>query len=332
VLTSDILQLLENEPIGFVDVGARGGVHPLVDLIAGAVAVLGFEPDEAECARMRADPDLQNRYARVDIEPCALADREGTATLHQIVASTNTSLRPTNPTFLSRYNMVKWHEVGQSSIGTTTLDSILFTTRANEPHWGEAIKIDTQGTEHEILIGARRMLEQRTLFACIEVSFCELYIGQKLFAEVELLMREVGLSFYGFGSIFSRSRKSLDKRRYWGRERLFQADAYFFRDPFDPGNAGRSFSRRDTIVLAVFALLAGYHDFGVELVANAPDDLALIRDAIISNASLPDGAGLAQMRGLLAAIEARPDQENVLIGRFVDERRTRNDFYDVVQP
>lgn len=329
MLSCDILRLLGNEPIGFVDVGARDGVHPLIDPIARAVAVLGFEPDQAECARMRADPDLKNRFARIDIEPSALADREGTAILHEIAAATNTSLRPTHPTFVSRYNMVKWHEVGQSSIETTTLDRVLFAGRANEPNWGEALKIDTQGTEHEILTGARQTLQERTLFACIEVSFCELYVGQKLFSEVELLMREFGLSFYGFGNVFSRSRKSLDKRSYWGRERLFQADAYFYRDPFDPGNATRKFSRRSRIILAIFALLGGYHDFALELLANAGDDLAVIYDAVIAKASVPSGAGRVQVRELLSAIEARPDQENVLIGKFVDERRLRNDFHDV---
>src|SRR5687768_7800084 len=110
MLASELNRLLEGDPIGFVDIGARGGVHPLIDPVAPAVAVLGFEPDKAECARMRADQALKDRYASLEVEPFALADRVGTATLHEIVAPTNTSLRPTNLTFVSRYDMVKWHE------------------------------------------------------------------------------------------------------------------------------------------------------------------------------------------------------------------------------
>ena len=98
--------------------------------------------------------------------------------------TTNSSLRAPNQRFVDRYAMTKWHEVGQSPIETTTLDDVLFSRRAAEPDWGEAVKIDTQGTEYEILLGARRTLQERTLFLCVEVSFCELYCGQRLFSDV----------------------------------------------------------------------------------------------------------------------------------------------------
>ena len=328
----ELLRLLDGEPIGFVDIGARGGVHPLIEPIAPAVAVLGFEPDQAESARMLADPHLQGRYARVEIEACALADRDGPAVLHEIIAPTNTSLRPTNPVFVKRYDMAKWHEVGQSQVQTTTLDRVLFEQRAGEPRWGEALKVDTQGTEHEILEGARRTLSERTAFVCVEVSFCELYVGQKLFSEIELLLREFGLSFYGFDHVFSRSKRSLDKTRQWGRERLFQADAYFFRDPNDPLNVGRPCSERQRIILAAFALLTGFHDFALELLEGSGKDVPGLKAAVIAAAVLPAESSAGQARELLEAIEARPQDANVLIGKFVDARASRGDYFDVPEP
>ena len=36
-------------PIGFIDVGARGGSHVLVEPIHTHVSFLGFEPDQEEC-------------------------------------------------------------------------------------------------------------------------------------------------------------------------------------------------------------------------------------------------------------------------------------------
>jgi FkbM family methyltransferase len=319
-------------PIGFIDVGARGWVHPLIDPLAPAMAVLGFEPDQAECERMNADPELRGRYARMELVPVALAEQDGPATLHEIIAPTNTSLRSPNPVFVSRYDMVKWREVGQTQITTTTLDRVLFESRADEPFWGEALKIDTQGTEHEILLGARRTLTERTLFACIEVSFCELYVGQKLFSEIELLMREFGMSFYGFDNNSTRSRRALDKRRYAGKERGFQADAYFFKDPFDPANVGRPVTRRQRAILATFALLSGYHDFALELVDGAGEDFEPLRAEMLAKAALPAQKGREDARSLLDAIEARPEDANVLVGKFVDRRRAFNDYNDVVLP
>jgi FkbM family methyltransferase len=327
-LGSEILRRLGGRPIGFVDVGARGGVHPLIDPIAAAIAVMGFEPDVAECQRMRDDATLRRRYAKFEIEATALSDRAGTATLYEISASTNSSLRAPNPVFVQRYEMSKWGIVGRSTLETQALDEVLFARPTHESYWGEALKIDTQGTEFEILMGARRTLSERTLFLCVEVSFCELYEGQRLFSDVERLLREFGFAFYGFDRVYNRSRKRLDKACYWGRERQIQADAYFFRDPFDPVSPGRRLDERARLILATFAHLTGYHDFALELLEKA-DDGAALRAAIMAQAELPREKARDAVRQLAAAVEAHPKDSNVLVGKFVDERRVRNDFFDV---
>jgi FkbM family methyltransferase len=327
--TSTIFRLLGGRPIGFVDVGARGGVHPLVEPIGEAVAVLAFEADATECERLRRDGALARRYARLDIEAAGLSNSAGAAVLHHLSAPTNSSLRAPNAHFVSRYDMAKWREVGQSTIETTTLDEVLFSRRSLEAHWGEAVKIDTQGTEHEILLGAGRMLRERTLFLCVEVSFCELYAGQKLFSEVELLLRAAGFSFYGFDRVFNRSRKALDKRSHWGRERVIQADAYFFKDPFDCDGAARMFEPRALVILASFALMTGYHDFALELVKQLDDAAADLRQAIMAQAQLRAQTSRLEARRLVDTIDAQPEHANILVGKFVDERRGRNDYFDI---
>lgn len=320
--------LLGEQPIGFIDIGARGGVHPLVEDIAASVAVLGFEPDAEECRRIGQSAD-QTRFAELAIEPAALYDRKGTATLHEIVAPTNSSLLAPNPKFVRRYDMRKWHEIGSSKVETTTLDEVIFNRLTARPHWGEVLKIDTQGTEFEILVGAERTLTQRALFLCIEVSFCELYLGQKLFSDVEIYLRQRGFAFYGFDRIFNRSRKTLDKRTNWGRERMIQADAFFFRDPFDGLAATRAIDRRSRLVMAIFATITGFHDFALELIEEF-DDVGAFRDAILQRAQLsPEKAG-AEVGALREAIKEKPTEANVLVGRFVDQRRGLNDYFDVI--
>jgi FkbM family methyltransferase len=329
LLASAILRLLGDRPIGFVDVGARGGVHPIVDPIGPAVAVLGFEPDPAESERLRGDRSLMQRYARLQIETAALADRIGPATLYEVSAPTNSSLRSPNSVFVERYGMTKWHTVGQVPIDTTTLDHVLFERRQSESEWGEAIKIDTQGTEYEILLGAARTLRERTMFVCVEVSFCELYVGQKLFSDVELLLRQHGFAFYGFDRTFNRSRKSLDKRNCWGRERPIQADAYFFKDPFDRNpDFVRPANRRIWTILAAFAFMTGYHDFALELLERLDEPTGELRRAVLAQSELPVETSRSDARELLRSIEAHPENANVLVGKFVDRRRSRNDYFD----
>jgi hypothetical protein len=222
--------------------------------------------------------------------------------------------------------MEKWREIRRTDLTTTTLDEVL-ARKASAVPWGEMIKVDTQGTEFEILDGARRTLRERTCFLCIEVSFCELYRGQKLFSDVEKLLRDLGFSFYGFDRVFNRSRKALDKRDEWGRERMIQADAYFMRDPGDRPTDPRG--RREVAVTAVGAFIAGYHDLALELVgAIGPDADAFARE-VRRQAALSAGDAVSAVENLNEAVHADPKHANVHVGKFVDERRRRNDYYDM---
>ena len=117
------------QPLGFVDVGARGGVHELVEPVARCTAVLGFEPAADECARLRAELASGSPWARCEIEPQALAARPGRADLHVLSAATNSSLRPPNTAFTERYGMDKWRELERTELEVTTLDQVLFEQR-----------------------------------------------------------------------------------------------------------------------------------------------------------------------------------------------------------
>jgi len=327
-------EALRATPLGFVDVGARGGVHELVDPIARHTAVLGFEPAADECARLRAEIAAGSPWARCEIEPQALAARPGRAALHLLSAPTNSSLRAPNVAFLERYRMDKWREVGRDVLEVTTLDEILFAQRPSEKHWGEIVKLDTQGTEWEILRGARRMLRERTVAVVCEVSFCELYQGQRLFSEVELLLRRRGFAFYGFASLHHRSQRALDKRHTAGRERALYADAVFLRDPLPGGTASLlpEPTLRQLHVLFTAALLLGYGDFALELArATWADGAEAARiEALVWRASAvePESAVDAAL-ALAGRVSLAPHLANVAVGRFVDARRWCWDYDDV---
>ncbi len=230
-----------DQPLGFVDIGARGGVHPLVEPIASWVSVLGFEPDAAAA-----------KDAKMDCFRMALSNRKGAAILYRCAASTNDSLLPINQQFVDRYNMIKFQQVGQEEVETETLDRVLSVL----PEQGEFLKLDTQGTEYEILSGAVRTLHEHTAAIYCEVEFAEIYKNQHLFGDIQTFLRGHYFSFIGFDNMSYRSRTP-----WKGRERLLHADALFIKDPIE-----HALTPRQNAVAAMACMLCGYDDFAKEII------------------------------------------------------------------
>ena len=323
---------LRQQPLGFIDVGARGGIHDLVLPLAGATAVLGFEPDGEECRRLKLEMASCSPWAKFAVEPWALAEKEGQASLYVQTMSTNSSLRLYNPDFVQRYQMARDH-VDTISVPIATLDRLLFEDRAKETNWGEFIKLDTQGTEFEVLQGARRTLAERTVAVFSEVTFFESYRGQKLFSEVEMLLREQGFSFYGFASMHTRACKLLNKRQSAACERAYFADAVFFKDPLPGGLASATMSQRQQLVLFTCAMLLGYYDFALQLALDtwAKDDEAeRIKLFVQGQAAQAAAQSVQEARKQMESFLSAPDRAIVQLGRIVDQRRHFSDYDNVL--
>ncbi len=331
--TSAPAATLRQTPLGFVDVGARGGVHDVVDAIAGITAILGFEPDREEIARLRGELAQGTPWARCEMEPIALGDKSGPAQLHLLSAPTNHSLRPPNQGFTDRYRMGKWKQTGVLPLQTRPLDEILFGPRADEPFWGEFLKLDTQGTEYEILEGCGRTLRERTVAVITEVEFFQIYEGQRLFSDVELLLRKHGFSFYGFNTLHYRSCRQLDKRREVGRERTFHTDAIFFKDPLPGGPFRGGLSARQQHVLFVCALLTDYYDFALELACTTwarGEEADRIQRLVHALAAWPPRQSHDEVLALAERVRATPEDANVELGKFVDRFRHLPDYDDMM--
>lgn len=326
---------LQMQPLGFIDIGARGGAHDLVEPIAKNTAVLGFEPDEEECIRLMKNPDVYNPWAKFLLKPIALADEQGQAELKLLSANTNHSLLYPNEKFTTRYNMNKWQVVGQCMLKTDTLDNILFRQEIDDYPWGEFIKLDTQGTEYEILLGSLKVMSERTVAIMTEVAFCELYKDQKLFSDVEILLRKCGFSFYGFTTLHTRSKKYLDKKSNVTRERVIYSDAIFFKDPLAGGYA-KSVSERKVYALFTVSLLLGYYDFAYELAKEtwlkASDQAEAMRvDALIRSLSnMPAEKTERDLFSLVETVKQNPELANIAVGGFIDKRRGFCDYDDVL--
>jgi FkbM family methyltransferase len=335
--STSVADTLSKQPLGFIDVGARGGTHDMVYAIARQTAVLGFEPDINECNRLLGIERVVSPWANFQLESLALAEVTQEVSLHLLSEPNNHSLLPPNADFARRYNMVKWQQVGTTLLNAVSLDSVLFGSRVEENYWGEFIKLDTQGTEFEILKGATQTLNQRCVAIVAEVSFCELYKGQKLFSNVEQLLRDHGFSFYGFMPIHTRSRKLLDKHTHITVERALYADAIFFKDPLAGGNCSEiDLTIRQQQVLFTVAILLNFYDFALELACgtwlrNANDSERTSIDRLVKSlAELPITQSIQAVEDLQKQVKLRPELANLSVGNFVDRRRRICDFDDIL--
>lgn len=174
------------------DVGSRWGASDAWFRLAPLARLIGFEPDPEECRRLNA---LSAEHGRQEISyPVALGSEDGQATLHITREPACSSLyRPSEAVLRQFPSLRQIMTVDRtSSVPIRRLDG-----------WASAecvdridfIKLDTQGSELDILRGAGALL-QTCLGIEVEVEFSALYEGQPLFADVDAYLRSCGFTLW----------------------------------------------------------------------------------------------------------------------------------------
>jgi FkbM family methyltransferase len=142
--TAIVLQLLRSVA-DFVDVGANIGWYTLVaaHALAGRGHVHSFEPDPAHLTKLRTNVAV-NRLGNVTVNDWALSDRTGTARLflNDVNRGDNSLLPSATRTRSATVNVARLDDYSALSSERPLV-----------------IKIDVQGTELDVLTGARRLLE-----------------------------------------------------------------------------------------------------------------------------------------------------------------------------
>ncbi|HYL89112.1 MAG TPA: FkbM family methyltransferase [Burkholderiales bacterium] len=314
-----LTQRFRSEPLGLIDVGSLGGVHPVAEPAAALIQALCFEPDEEAFHALERQYASPAPYAAVKVMRDALGGtRSSSRDLYVAKVPTNTSLLEPNPRFISRYRAERFLVDRVIKVATRPLDEV-----APAP-FGEIIKLDTQGSEHEILEGAKRLLDERCVAVFCEVEFFQVYRGQKTLSDIDVLLRQHGFALYGVYPHY-RSTKSLDPAREHTEERLMWADAVFFRDPFDDLNAGKTLSPRAIDCLILAAWLTGFYDFAIELTQKCVAE-GEGRDALIRVAR---EAAQAAASVLMKDYRGRTPQSYLELRKFVDRHITNSstDFF-----
>ncbi len=203
----------------YIDVGAMGGISLYWKQLLNHCHVIAFEPDEREFIKLKSD-------AHITYLPYALYHSSQDLRFYISRDQGKSSIYPPNMALLKdfpddqRYETIQEIEFSREKV--KSLDEALATAGIKEVDF---IKIDTQGSELDILKGAKANLD----LLCgveLEVEFAPLYKGQALFRDVDAFMDEKGFQLMNL-------RRSWWKRKkytgYIGSGQLVFGDALYFR-------------------------------------------------------------------------------------------------------
>jgi len=146
-VTREILSELRDDDV-FYDIGANVGYYTCAALKNGVKSVHAFEPDPVAASVLRLNLRLNGLMGTsCQVMEMALGCRVGSGTFHRshVSNSGRSGFRPVDA-------------VASFEVPIETIDSLITAERAPAP---TVLKVDVEGLEHEVLLGARRLLEGR---------------------------------------------------------------------------------------------------------------------------------------------------------------------------
>lgn len=278
---------IESDPVVLVDAGARGGLEePWSGLNDNALKVIGFEPDEEECERLKSACASNRTYL-----PVGLWSGEGMVKIHRADTSSCSSVYPPHFELLAKYHEQHWkprvtRQVVQ--VPCTTLDKVLKDAKLE----CDFLKIDTQGSEYEVLQGAQASLKTSIFGVLVETWTSEVHKGQHLTGDILTMMAALGFALFDINVAAAWKRRHDGLPDMAGKAQITGLDLLLFKE----SNAWLGARNRLTKVLkaAAIAEVYGFPDYAVELLGATaelnPSEggmLRLARDMVIQNFQPP---------------------------------------------
>lgn len=300
-----ILKALQVSGLGVVDVGARDGFHPSLLEWAPLVHLVGFEPDVEAWRRLQGQATDPLPFRSIRYLPWALSDTDGTRTLHVCRSRAVSSLCRPNRTFLDQFpNAERFDVVQTCEIPVRSLNSLVRDTDAVMPPYIGLIKVDTQGSELDVLRGASGLLNEQVVGVEVEVEFSPMYEAQPLFRDVDTYLAGLGFSLFKLHRLhWVRTSEEMVAEANAGQ--LVFADAVYLKHPVQ--EQARGLTAQQAQALIVVALLYDLHDVALE-VASSPGlarepDTASVREMIVRRSRrLGRRGGLGNLMGLLRGL------------------------------
>lgn len=247
------LEIFKSSPITIIDIGSRGGFEKRWDIYNTQAKIIGFEPDTNECERLNKSAKLNTVH-----HPVALSRRKCRRTFYIAEHSAASGFYRPYTRYLSRLPEMANREI-KDTIITNTIDLDSFLSE-NGISAVDFIKIDTEGSEMDIVLGAQRILKSSVLGLSLELMFNKQREGEPLFSEADLILRSLGFELYDL-PVFRSARRVLSPHMFsdnagpTNKGQITWTQAVYFRDGFDEIKFGDLIEKWDPIRILKMASL-----------------------------------------------------------------------------
>lgn len=261
LLNESFGEFFRQNPLQICDVGARGELFkPFNQVPDDRLKIFGFEPDAKEAERLSKIYDPARRV----YFPTGLWEKTEAVKLSYARHAGNSSIHPPDMERLKAlFPNQHWDTRDPKEIidiHVSSLDDIA----AEHPMDCDLLKVDTQGSEYEILKGAEKQLSRSISFVLLETWTFEVHKGQALSGKIMEWMNGRGFELVRVYQGADWHRKQVSQLEEPGLRTLIGLDLLFARRTHD--TAGKS------VKAASLAELYGFPDLALQILENAPVD------------------------------------------------------------
>ncbi len=255
---------LGNLKIRFFDIGAADGLNENNLFLAPILDVTGFEPDQRSFENLSKILESQG-IRNYKVLPFSLNREKGEVDFFLTSKATCSSMYEPDLSIAESYRVIpKFFPMEK-----TTTDCVKLDDQIDYADW---IKLETQGSELDILNGALRVLENWAVVQT-EVEFFPIYKNQPVFDEIAQFLRHRGFQVFdikvsGWNEPYLRN----SVHAVGGSKTPLFGDAVFIKEEFLPWNLNTVESEQILIVLILisykklglaYSILAKAKDIGV---------------------------------------------------------------------
>ncbi|WJI26554.1 FkbM family methyltransferase [Thermosynechococcus sp. B1] len=164
-------------------------------IFAPNLRIYGFDADADACDEANTALAAQGITWFERHYPLTLGKEVGESTLYITNAIHCSSLYPPNLSYTSRFQGFNpsLNVAATVQVETTTLDAF---AQAEGLESIDALQVDVQGADLDVLQGGEQLLAASTLAIMVEVEFSEVYRGQPLFGDIDAYLRAQGFVLF----------------------------------------------------------------------------------------------------------------------------------------
>ena len=265
--------------ITLIDVGARWGVVSSWNEFGSKGRLICFEADPEECERLN---NLKENKTAIYV-PLALANHDRGVSLNITDGVGCSSIYPPKRILYDEYpGLTIMRPVRTVTCPSITLDQYCASNGITSI---DAIKLDTQGSELDVLKAATRILKTVSLID-IEVEFNELYEGQPLFCDVDYFLRSHGFVLWRMNNLAHYSKGLVEGANSGiliasepgsfqtiGQDngQLFWGQAHYVRREFAPTEPEVELDTEQALKAAILVGQYGHWDLSLEILRKSGD-------------------------------------------------------------